>query len=641
MNQEEKDRKEALSFLLEKESSPSLEIIPIKFKRSFQRIWSRLLHPRSSQKTVEDSFFVKEKSSLNGEEVPLLTFELPESPKEDDVNFMNAAAKEPVPENPEESFLLISVILSDEKYQPLVNALQKDGIFYMNQLKGANLFYYVNLKNLYRWKERLEILEGVGKAFRSWNKYQASQVCPSNDKSFSSGVEHKNCEKLLESVTQTGLMNFPEIPAEDVLSLASNRVASLSLEVLEKKTSQDMGCDCKDLPDLPILHHVEKTQKDLKKPFPLSFERPSVDDFIKSKGLVGCDLLQVSKVCKLTTEMVMQRILENNNIIEIRRNAYIHRENIVGFDEAAAGILKILSRYFKKFRGYSSSKLLYDAINVDMSLFLNDNDFFSIEKIFFFAKHLFSKMNYENNCFFFYENLHIWEEEPDYPKTKEGLLIHYAREKRDLISLGECDNYLQKLCLHTSNIKKSVLHITEKPTFLQYDEDDTYLLGEFLNIDDNWILSVKKYLQKLCGHRSYVILRDIEEESLETLPKLPYGLSWRKLLLQEILGYYPECGYRTITTSLKGQKTTTLHAAIVPRNSSIETFPDLVEVLLIEELAGGKISWKGAPEELRKFLLEKGVLKGNELYNNMYTVLDDYRFAWTRDKSTVTYFLRP
>jgi len=56
---------------------------------------------------------------------------------------------------------LITAVLRGELYQPLIEALHHDKIDTMGQLIDINLFFYLNSKSLYSWKERLAVLEGL------------------------------------------------------------------------------------------------------------------------------------------------------------------------------------------------------------------------------------------------------------------------------------------------------------------------------------------------------------------------------------------------------------------------------------------------------------------------------------------------
>lgn len=351
--------------------------------------------------------------------------------------------------------------------------------------------------------------------------------------------------------------------------------------------------------------------------------------FIKKNGLSGCSLRDIQCQTQLKNKTIVNLLADDTNIIEIGKDKYIHRDSIVDFEEAAATIKNILTIQFEQFQGYSSARLLYDAVRIDLSLFLNDNDFDDNVTIYYLAKHLFSKEKYGPQEYVFYGNTHIWLQEPDYPKTVKGLLIHYARMAGNTINLEECETFLKKLGFSAGNTKQ-LMQITQDSTFLQYDKDE-FLLGEKLSINEQWIICVAKSLDDLFADNEFVISRDILDEWYEALPSLPAGLYWTRLLLQEILGHYPEIGYRTIA-ALAGQTIDTIHAAIVTNDSPVRTFADFVSVFFFQEKLPAQ---RFTAEEVRLLLRQRGVVEGNELYLSMHKALDDYRFAWDNEHKSV------
>ena len=355
-----------------------------------------------------------------------------------------------------------------------------------------------------------------------------------------------------------------------------------------------------------------------------------VEYYVKKKGLTPVTIDDIRRDLALRRNTVTDKILFDFPwCVEIKKDRYIHRDNIVDLEEAADTINGILKSQFEKFQGYSTSRLLCDAVRIDLPLFLNDNDFEDEDTIYLLTKHLFSKECYGDNTYIFYGNVHIWQREPTYPKSIKGLLIHYARMTKQTIRLEECEIFLKKLGFSSHNIKQQ-MEIKKDPTFLQYDKDE-YLLGETLGINEEWTSTVAKRINLLFHDNVFVIPRDIQKEWYESLPKLPFGQSWTCLLLQDVLGLYPEIGYRTIP-ALAGQGTDTIHAAIVPNHSSINTFADFVSAFLFNE----KITKQRiAAEDLRLLLRKHGAIEGNELFMSMHKALNDYRFAWDNENKTV------
>ncbi|MEN6325743.1 MAG: hypothetical protein ABFD18_06015 [Syntrophomonas sp.] len=603
---------------------------------------------------------------------------------------------------------LITEVLHDKKYKSLVDALRHDGIITLGQLIDINVISYVNSKNLYSWKERLAIWEGLKKILDSYRKTVEEKVIMqtsnaevkeleeqsstlredkcfhkvdiSNKKSYMNMKPQKFilqgkefivscwievligvCEELFKRypAQMTALIEKPVGRGERPLFGRNRKWYSkvlkngLCLDARHSATSvlNNARAVCKkcgiDPEELEVFVEKEKSlmpnPKINEDPEHLSVitddknsntsnstkERADIERIIKECGLTGCSLQDIQQYFPLKKKTIVDIIVEDNNIIEIGKDKYIYRDIIVDLDEAGDSIKSILIEQFEQFDGYSSNRLLYDAVRIDLSLFLNDNDFDDIDVIYYLAKHLFSKENFGGENYVFYGNMHIWQHEPDYPKSVKGLLIHYARMAQNSISLEECESFLKKLGLSATNVKQ-LMQITLEPTFLQYDEAK-YLLAETLYIDEQWTNIIAKGIGKLFDDNDYVIIRDIQKEWYEALPSLPFGLPWTRLLLQEILGYYPEIGYRTIS-ALAGQNTDTIHAAIVPKDSNISTFADFVSSFFLYE----KIhSQRLAAEELRLLLRQHGVLEGNELYWTMHKALDDYRFAWDNENKTV------
>ncbi|KJR47498.1 hypothetical protein UF75_2076 [Desulfosporosinus sp. I2] len=607
---------------------------------------------------------------------------------------------------------LISDILHDQQYRRLIDALYQDDIVTMEQLIDMNVVSYVNSKNLYSWKERLTLWEGLkvlldpyrsstieDQVMQTPNEVDLdvaelmSEVNPNMgfnkvDISVRRSYTHKKpqkiiflgeefpvtcwieilivvCEELSKSYSSQmealidqpmGRDGLPIVESRRKKFITARRLsngyyvdAQLSAYgVLDKARAICQKCGIE--PDeLEVFvknkksanvnstskggHSERNTFIDEGKSKTSSISPQEDTDialFIKSHGLCGCSSSDIQRYSKLKTKTVMYTIAEDTNIIEIGKDKYIHRDGIVDLDEAVDIIRSILAAQFELFQGYSSARLLYDAVRIDLSLFLNDNDFDDIDKIYYLAKHLFSKESYGGEKYVFYGNTHIWRQEPDYPKSVKGLLIHNARMVQNTISLEECDTFLSKLGFAAGSSTKQQLQITQEPTFLQYDADK-YLLGETLRINEQWKNSITNSLNELFEDNAYVISRDIRNGWYMSLPLLPFGLPWTRLLLQEILKYYPEIGYRTIS-ALAGQTTDTIHAAIVPKESNISTFADFVSDFYVHEKLP---SQRLAAEELRLLLRQRGIIEGNELYYNMSKVLDDYRFAWDNEKKTV------
>jgi len=353
-------------------------------------------------------------------------------------------------------------------------------------------------------------------------------------------------------------------------------------------------------------------------------EDEAIESFIRKSGVKPNTLDDIQKVVPGITRVALSRILDaSTQFVEISKGMYIHRHNIVDLEEAAETMLQIMRSQFDQFDGYTNIRLLYYAVRNDLSLFLNDNDFDNMENVYYLVKHLFSKECYGYAQFICYGNMHIWEREPDYPKSLKGLMINYARNSEGVITREECEAFLDKIGSGQTNINQ-ILQISQEPTFLQYDEE-CYLISETIPIDDSWKAQVTCCLNELFEDAEYVIQRDICSGWFNKLPTLPFNLKWTPLLLQEILAFNSDIGFRTIP-ALYGQALDTLHAAIVEIDSHLQSFADVVYVYVRENM---NLPQRMFAEELRQILRDAGMINGNELVLNMHKALDDYRFAWS------------
>ena len=130
---------------------------------------------------------------------------------------------------------------------------------------------------------------------------------------------------------------------------------------------------------------------------------------------------------------------------------------------------------------------------------------------------------------------------------------------------------------------------------------------------------------------AYIIPRDINTTWFSSLPDLPMNLKWTRLLLQDILYKYPTIGFKPIFAELS-QSFSTLAAAIVPIESPLQSFPDIV-TLFMEERYQLPIRMSG--ESLRRELRDAGMLEEREMIYSLPKALADYRFAWTDENKTV------
>lgn len=586
----------------------------------------------------------------------------------------------------------IRALLKESRYELLLSSLASDGINFVGQLKGMNILRYLNMKNLYPLKERIQIVEDVVRMCaltqprRSSNIGEVSSDLVSKDEKltvdFKADINYAHtrpylieihgqihpvsswtdvvirvCEYLIENnpIQMGSLVEKPLFPnskrpyfeKQPVHGLACKRMSNGRWVITNYNATTIVNicralCDRCGIATSDIVIHYEKPCEESAEKIALTTDNSystvsvkaldsAIEAFIRNKGLSGCSAEQIEVGINQPNRrsLIRHAIDENNQIIELGRDHYVHRSMIVDIDEAADQLLEILLAQFSQLDDYTNHRLLFDCLRSDMSMFMNDNSFDESETIYYLARHLFSKEAHRGNRFVFYGNMHIWKKDPDYPKSLKGLLISRARAAGGLISRDECQTFLDKTRLAYSSVNQ-VLQITIDPTFLQYDTG-RYLLSETMNTDKTWRLTLAKELSSLFSDSAFVIPRSIDERWLGRLPSLPLGLPWTILLLQEVIGYFKDIGYRTISV-LDGQSFDTLHAVIVLTDSSIQTFADAAH----EYLASiSTLPQRIAAEDLRLMLRDAGMLSGNELVYNMHKALDDYRYAWSDANRTV------
>lgn len=353
---------------------------------------------------------------------------------------------------------------------------------------------------------------------------------------------------------------------------------------------------------------------------------------VKKKGISGAwvdkDILPFISATKRAGWDVLNT---NEELIEVPRWCFVLKDDIIDLDEALGIMLKILQGHFLRYNGVSTSKIFYKAVQTQLPVFLNDNDFDDEEKVYCIAKYLFSKCGEKR--FVFYMNQYIFENEVVEPKSILGLLVRLAKHDGGFLTADNAKNYLSSLELSDNLTQCMGLNSLGKREFLQYTESEFFYFP-CAQFSDEQITIIGNTLDKLFAENpddNFIILRDISDEWFGFLPTLPCGKTWTPLLLQEVIGQFPQLGYITIKSGLK-QDLDTLHAAITSKNSNIKTFSDLVWEFLYRD---GCIK-EYAAEDLRLKLRDAGIIAGNELIYNIYSALDnDYRFVWRNGNTQV------
>lgn len=312
---------------------------------------------------------------------------------------------------------------------------------------------------------------------------------------------------------------------------------------------------------------------------------------------------------------------------------YYHRDNISDYQEMADILLDVISRQFSQNGNYTSAQQLYNEARPRLDdFFFYNNAFDSRQEVYDLAVHLFEQERYKENSFIFKNNMHIWKEEPDYPKDYHGLMIKYAREHGNTFTREDAVAYFEQIGSTTPAATFSnVIFNTGNKSFLQYAENQ-FVLTEAIHINDYFLASVSAQIENLLEGEDYIATGEIDDYFYTTLPALPSGIFWSALLLEDVLRIY-ETGFTTIEAGKDNDKKT-VPAAIVRKKSHYRSFSDVVWNEVSKSFSLPK---EFTASEFREFLLNKGFIRGSEkMWSVHKTVAGDIRFYWTDNNGRVT-----
>ena len=404
------------------------------------------------------------------------------------------------------------------------------------------------------------------------------------------------------------------------------------------------------LPDLNLLPYdevpfAEKEQQEEVVPKPSDMPAPNepTKESLSSTLVTSVDRLLrssnsgISKedICKqfpdVSTRQINLALADCHAVLVLKK--YYHRDNISDYNEMADILLEVISRQFTQNGNYTSAQQLYTEARLKLDdFFFYNNAFDSRQEIYDLAVHLFEQEKYKNNSFLFLNNMHIWKEEPDYPKDYHGLLIKYARDHGNVFTRENAVSYFELIGSSSPSATFSfVIFNTGKNSFLQYAEN-CFVLAEALNINDYILSSLNSQIENLLEDEDYVAVGEIDDYFFSTLPSLPCSIPWSALLLEDVLRLY-ETDYMAIEAGKDNDKKT-LPAAIVRKKSQYRCFSDLVWNEVYKSFPLPK---EFTASEFREFLLEKGFIRGTEkMWSVHKTVADDIRFYWTDNNGRVT-----
>ena len=296
--------------------------------------------------------------------------------------------------------------------------------------------------------------------------------------------------------------------------------------------------------------------------------------------------------------------------------------DIIDFEEGKSGIRHILKTHFQNLYGYSNIDILWDAAQNEIPMFLNDNAINTAADLWQFVLRVFGHE-------YILSNPHIWQINPIYPQNVCGLVVNLARQFGGIVTREQINDYFARIQIVPPKNQALVSH----DELLFYD-NNRFIAAEIININTERIEAISAVLSSLFNNENtlFIVPRDIQSEWFTRLPKLSDSISWTPLLLQEVLRTWPNIGFRVIRPNVKGQAYDTLGAAIVPNNSEITKFADVVHSYCA---AMYKLPNSMATEDLRIELRSAGMLEGNELIYNLHKALIDYRFAFNLENTTV------
>lgn len=363
-----------------------------------------------------------------------------------------------------------------------------------------------------------------------------------------------------------------------------------------------------------------------------SYVQKQIEQAVLEADLAGITKDALAAKVKMSLAATKKEVNANNNIVEICEKL-IHKDAFVDWDQAADQLEKILDKLMTKNNGYVSKASLYEFARADMQMFMNDNDMDDQSKIYDMAVHLFSKEHYHGITYAFSNWQHISRPEVNL-STNLSVMINYAREQGGFFKLEDLISYLESVKIGTGNLHVQ-MKIYDKPIFLFYAEHE-YVLAETMGINNGWLLLAKRAFDKLfMDMGDHVVLRNIQPVWYYQLPPLPNGRPWTALLLQSVLRHYSKDldGVHTIY-ALSNQSGDVLHAMVVTADSEVQTFPDAIISVLVDEHIEKR---QFDAEELRKLLLQRGLIEGNELMWTMpKATANDSRFIWSSNGQTVT-----
>lgn len=568
----------------------------------------------------------------------------------------------------------VNELLKDEKFHLLRKELAQNGIHTLEQLRGLQLWPFMNHCNIYSIGERQRILEDVITLLHPVTETDESRlfVLQVGERAYNgdapSSAFLRFCDDmsrryplqfrlLIGTKMRDGVSPIHITADENELQKLTNLSAYIRGDLSKadvvryvewicgKCGEGDLIISVIDPKEIiykthreEMLHVAETTYNveheqldnhactDIVNPDAAKFEQ-----IILGADIHGISPETLKAVSGLTMRAINQLVAKSMHIIDMD-GKLIHQDAFVDWEVGADQLYDILTKLMQKNEGYVSSTQLYEYARVEMSMFLNDNNMDEERLVYDMAQHLFEKVGYHRRHYRFSGKSHISSLESDITSNLD-VYKKYAKDQGGVFSFSALVDYLGRIGRGTGNLHAQ-MHVYDEPIFFCY-ESGIFIYAENMNIDNTWMDTVKKALDALLTEAGgHIVLRSIPVAWLEELPPLPGGRLWTPLLLQSILRCYSgTLGARTIS-ALERQSLDTLHAMLVTDSSMIQNFGDVVVTWLMDN----EIEQRDfEAEELRRALVDAGIIHGNELIWNMPKALkQDERFAWDASGSRVT-----
>ena len=586
-----------------------------------------------------------------------------------------ASEKEKVEQHTEQiSISEVNELLKDEKFLLLRRELSRNGIRTLDQLRGVQLWSFMNRCNIYSIGERQRVLEDVITLLHPVTETDESRlfILQVGERAYKgdapSSAFLRFCDDmsrryplqfrlLIGTKMRDGISPIHITEDENHLKKLTNIFAYIRGDLSKAEVVSYVEWICGKCGEGNLLINVIDPRKNTyetrvveiphvaESKYNIEYEQlenhaltdvftsdaAKFEQIILEKDIHGISYETLKTISGLTTRAIKQLVAKAMYIIDMD-GKLIHQGAFVDWEVGANQLYDIIKKLMQKNDGYVSSAQLYEYAKVEMSMFLNDNNMDEERLVYDMAQHLFEKVGYRCKHYSFSGKSHISSLESDIASNLD-VYKKYAKDQGGIFSFSALADYLGKIGIGTGNLHAK-MHVYDEPIFFCY-ENGIFMYAKNMNIDNAWIDNVKKALDALLTETGgHIILRSIPVAWLTHLPPLPGGNLWTPLLLQSVLRFYSgPLGARTIS-AMERQSIDTLHAMLVTDSSMIQSFGDVVVTWMMDNEINQRVF---KAEELRRNLVEAGIIHGNELIGNMPKALkNDERFAWDASGSHVT-----